>query len=105
MTSSSRSSPPDRRRRTAARKSGVLKTCSLLHGEQEVRPAAALLRQECLALRRQPVVSAPALPRFLDPAAGNELPALHFIEDGIERCDIEGDDTGRALRDALADLI
>src|SRR5262245_38441717 len=74
-------------------------------GADEGVPAGAAFREGAPACRRDAVVAPAALSGALDPAALDQLPPFHPVEQGIERRGVEGQDTVRALLDQLRDFV
>src|SRR5262245_46473045 len=75
------------------------------NGQDEFAPRVALRRQDVGADRRQPVIAAPPLPGFLDPATEDPAALLEAIEQGIERGDAEFQDAARSRLDELAEVV
>src|ERR1035438_7774003 len=68
-------------------------------------PRAALLLEDCLALRRELVISASPLTGLFHPAARDEAALFQPVEQRIKRGDIELEHAIRSLFDLLADLV
>ena len=76
-----------------------------VEGIDEVLPDVPLARQRLPASGRQPVVAAPALPWFFDPAAVDEVLLLHAVEGGIERGGVKGDLPPGSLVDQAGEVV
>src|SRR5262245_23839320 len=80
-------------------KSGMLNPCDQVDGFDKLTPAGALLRQHVFAGGCQTIIAAPALPRFLNPAATDPVPFLEAIKQWIKGSDIESNRAARAQFD------
>src|SRR5262249_62043945 len=67
-------------------------------------PGAALRRKPGGARRRQPVVAAPALAGFFDPAALDPAALFEAVEQRIQRSDTELEGAARPRPDQLAQV-
>src|SRR5262245_66570041 len=73
--------------------------------QDEFAPGVALRGQDVGADRRQPVIAAPPLPGFLDPAPEDPAALLEAIEQWIEGGDTEFQDAARSRLDELAEVV
>jgi len=94
-----------RRSLMARRKSGILDSGDPADGLNEIAPAITLRGENFFPRRRKPVITASALPRFLDPPAPNPTAFLESIKQGIKRGDIEAERAARSQLDQLADVV
>src|SRR5436190_12747885 len=74
-------------------------------GLDEFAPAFALRLQDLLAGWGEPIVTATALPCFLDPASSDPAPLFQAIEKRIERSDIEAQMSAGTQLDKLANIV
>src|SRR4051794_26337072 len=75
------------------------------HRRHELAPALALGGQDVATGGGYAIEAAAPLARLLHPPPRDPAALLHAVEEGIERCDVEGEDAARAGRDELAEIV
>jgi hypothetical protein len=80
-------------------------SCHPRDRSNKVAPIAALSRKHFPAGSGESVITPAPLAGFFDPATADPSAAFQAIQEGIERTDIEMEDTARPQLDQLADLI
>src|SRR5258706_4066230 len=85
--------------------SGMFDSGVSVDGVGELAPRAALRREDARTGGGQPVVAAPALARFLDPAADDPAALLEPVQQRIQRGDAEFQHAARSRLDQLAQVV
>ena len=79
--------------------------CHAIEGDEKRVPDTALAREHLASLAGDPVVAAPTLAAFLDPASGDQSAVLQAVERRVERRNVEVDRALRSLGDQPADFV
>src|SRR5262245_13871273 len=85
--------------------SGILQPRDPVDRRDERLPGAALRGQHLLTFLRQAIVAAAALPGLLHPASLEPAALFETIEQRIEGCDVEAQDSVRTHLNQFPDLI
>ena len=62
-----------------------------LSARRRTRPIGRAVRRDLPPVSRETVITAAALARLFDPSPGDPPAILELVEEGIERCDVEGE--------------
>src|SRR5262245_7796887 len=86
-------------------RSRMLHSGEIANELEELAPLLALRREDRAAFRRDPVVTAPALPCLLDPAALDPLALFELVERRVEGGEVERQCAARSRFDQLRQLV